>query len=232
MEYKGYVAVVSGDYKTEDDGISTPFEAVKCNLFVTESTFGLPVYRWKPQQEIFDEMKAWILGNQQQGKTSLFTGYSLGKAQRLMKLLEGVGKLYIHPSIARLNEAMEKSGILLPYATEWNTSVDKKELQGQVVIVPPAALTPEMVKKIPRAAVAICSGWMQVRGHRRWQAADAGFAISDHADWDGLLRSVHATGAEKVMVTHGYAEPFARYLNETGIAAEVVKTRFGEGEEE
>lgn len=232
MEYKGYVAVVSGDYKTENDGISTPFEAVKCQMFVTESTFGLPVYRWRPQQEILEDMKSWILRNQQQEKTSLFTGYSLGKAQRLMKMLEGVGQLYVHPSIARLNKAMKNNGIGLPPAKEWNASLDKKDLKGQVVIIPPAALTPGLVKKIPRAAVALCSGWMQVRGHRRWQAADAGFAISDHADWEGLLQSVHATGAEKVMVTHGYAEQFARYLNETGVKAEVVTTRFGEGDEE
>ena len=85
VEYKGEVWVFTGDYKTQDDGISTPFEPVKCNVFITESTFGLPIYKWKPQQQLFDEMKTWIHQNKSDGKSSLFIAYSLGKAQRILK---------------------------------------------------------------------------------------------------------------------------------------------------
>lgn len=228
LEYQGYVATISGDYKTEDDGITTPFEPVPCHQFVTESTFGLPVYRWKPTEVMAEEITRWVKNNHLAGKTSVLTGYSLGKAQRLMKLLEGNGRLFVHNAIANMNVTIEKSGIKLPEAETYHNETDKKSLTGAVLIVPPAAMTPQMLKKIPQPSLAICSGWMQIRGNRRWQAADAGFAISDHADWEGLVSAVKASRAEKVMVTHGYTEPFARYLNETGIHASTIKTRFGE----
>ena len=231
IEHNGYVSVVSGDYKTEHDGISTPLEVLHCNEFVTESTFGLPIYNWLSQKEIFEEVKNWIALNQQHGKTSVFIAYSLGKAQRLMKGLEGMAKLYVHSSIMRLNEAIASAGIRLPACQTWNVEIPKNELQGQIVILPPSLLGTNMIKKIPNSAVAICSGWMQVRGSRRWQSVDAGFAISDHADWNGLLNTVKATGAEKVFVTHGYTATFAKYLNEIGIEAAEVQTQFGNDEE-
>ena len=230
LEYKGYVVVISGDYKTEDDGITPPFEPLKCNEFITESTFGLPIYRWKPQSAISNEILSWIQHNQSHGKTSVLTGYSLGKAQRLMKLLEGTGKLYVHSSIARINEALQGSGIRLPGYSVYEHGMNTKELSGQIIIIPPAALSAEFIKKIPGVALGVCSGWMQIRGNRRWQAADAGFAISDHADWDGLLWAVKQSGAEKIMVTHGQTEVFARYLNENGYNASAIKTRFDEEE--
>ncbi len=228
LEYKGYVSVVTGDYKTEDDGITTPFETVKCHEFITESTFGLPVYRWKPQDIVTAQMHDWVINNQKQDKTSVFTAYSLGKAQRIMKLLNGLGRIYVHNSVVNMNAAIEKSGIILPEVSLYQQDMEKKQLTGQIVIIPPAAMSPQLLKKIPRAALAACSGWMQIRGNRRWQAADAGFAISDHADWDGLLSAVKASEAEKIVVTHGYTEPFARYLNEMGYNASAVETRFGE----
>ena len=103
-------------------------------------------------------------------------------------------------------------------------------MQGATVIVPPALLDSNVIKKIPNPALAICSGWMQVRGSRRWRSADAGFAISDHADWDGLLKAVKETEAEKVYVTHGFTEVFSKYLNEIGIEAEAISSRFGDEE--
>ena len=100
------------------------------------------------------------------------------------------------------------------------------------MIVPPALLDSNMIRKIPNRATGLCSGWMQVRGSRRWRSADAGFAISDHADWTGLLDTVKATGAEKVHVTHGQTAVFSKYLNELGIEAYEVKTHYGDEEEE
>lgn len=222
LEHRGYVAVVSGDYKLEDDGISAPFEPVHCHEFVTESTFGLPIYRWETQQAQSKELSDWVELNQAQGKTSVFVGYSLGKAQRLMKMLEGKGPLYVHRSIGKLNEAFTEAGVGLPTYIEQDFFADVKHLKGGVVLVPPALMDSNVIKKIPNAAIGLCSGWMRVRGSRRWRSADRGFAISDHADWQGLLKAVKLTEAEHVHVTHGQTEVFARYLREQGISASAV----------
>jgi len=231
LEYKGKVVVVSGDYKTQYDGLSTPFETVKCHEFVTESTFGLPIYNWKSTEQQNSQLQQWVSENSNNGKTSVLIGYSLGKAQRIMKALEGIGPLYVHYAIARLNEAYETAGVSLPDYHLVDFREDVKHLKGGVVIVPPSLVDSNVIRKIPNKADAICSGWMQVRGARRWKSADAGFAISDHADWNGLLDAVKSTGAEKVYVTHGQTAVFAKYLNETGIWAEEVKTEFGSEEE-
>ena len=231
LEHHNFVSVVSGDYKIVNDQLSTPFELVKCNEFVTESTFGLPIYNWLSNDEIFSELRNWVIANQSDNKTSIFIAYSLGKAQRLMKALQGLAPLYVHGAIARLNEAIESSGITLPVANTWNSATDKNDLRGNIVILPPSLLGTNVIKKIPNGAIAICSGWMQVRGSRRWQSADAGFAISDHADWNGLLQTVHHTGAQKIYVTHGYTSAFSRYLAEKGLDAQEVHTHYGNEDE-
>jgi putative mRNA 3-end processing factor len=231
MEYKGKVTVVSGDYKRQEDGISTPFEVVRCHEFITESTFGLPIYQWKPVAEQNQQLQDWVHKNQLQGKTSIFVAYSLGKAQRIMKAVQGAGEVFVHYSIARLNSAYESAGIHLPPYTPIDLRENPSSTDRGIVIVPPALVDSQVIRKIPHSSVAICSGWMQVRGARRWRSADAGFAISDHADWNDLLLTVRETGAEKVFVTHGQTAVFARYLNEIGISASEVKTEFGAEEE-
>ena len=231
LEYKGFVTVISGDYKVQDDGLSTPFELVRCNEFVTESTFGLPVYNWLEIDDLNKKLQNWVLKNQENSKTSVFVGYSLGKSQRIMKAVEGLGKIYVHYSIGKLNEAFENVGIDLPEYTIADFKERPKEMEHEIVIVPPPLLDSNIIKKIPDSATAICSGWMQVRGARRWRSADAGFAMSDHADWKGLLQTVKATEAELVHVTHGQTEIFSKYLNEIGINADVIETLFGEDEE-
>ena len=230
LEYKGYIVVFSGDYKTQPDFITTPFEPVKCHEFITESTFGLPIYKWKSEEELQQELQDWIVQNQQNNRTSVFLGYSLGKAQRIMKLVENVEEIYVHSAIHNLNKAIENSGITLPTTKLLTADFKKIEIQNKIVILPPALLGSKMIKKIPNAATAICSGWMQIRGNRRWKGVDAGFAVSDHADWDGLLAAVKATEAEKVYVTHGSQAVFSKYLNEIGIEAHELKTEFGEDE--
>lgn len=232
MEYRGKTAVVSGDYKIQDDGLSTPFEVVACDEFVTESTFGLPIYNWLTVAQQNEQLKQWVLNNRANGKTSVLIGYSLGKAQRIMKALEGIAPLHVHYSIARLNQAYESAGIKLPDYQVADLREDVRHLDREIVILPPALFDSNVIRKIPNKADAICSGWMQVRGARRWRSADAGFAISDHADWSGLLDVIRATGAQKVYVTHGQTAVFTKYLNETGIPAEEVRTEFGSEEEE
>jgi len=230
LEYKGYVIVFSGDYKTQPDFLTVPFEPVKCNEFITESTFGLPIYKWKSELELQNELQNWVLQNQQNNRTSVFIGYSLGKAQRIMKLVEGVDDIFVHSAINNLNNAISNSGINTPDTTLITSDFNKKEIQNKIVILPPALLGSKMIKRIPNAATAICSGWMHIRGNRRWKGVDAGFAVSDHADWDGLLEAVKATEAEKVYVTHGSQAVFSKYLNEIGIEAHELKTEYGEDE--
>jgi putative mRNA 3-end processing factor len=232
LEYKGEVCVVSGDYKVEYDGISTEFEPVKCHTFVSESTFGLPIYKWQPQDVIFSQIKEWISGNHDKNKTSVLVAYSLGKAQRLIKGLEGYGDIYVHNSIANLNEGFVKAGVNLPDTIRITADTKKDDLQKGIVIVPPALAEGRWIKNLTNGATGVCSGWMQVRASRRWRSADAGFALSDHADWPGLLSAIEATQAEKVYVTHGFTSTFSKYLNEIGIESEEVKTQYGNEEDD
>jgi putative mRNA 3-end processing factor len=232
LEYKGEICVVSGDYKVEFDGISTPFEPVKCHTFVSESTFGLPIYKWQPQDIIFNQIRNWVSDNRDKGKTSVLVAYSLGKAQRLIKNLAEYCEIYVHNSIANLNEGFVKAGVDLPDTIRITPELKKEALQQGIVIVPPAMAEGKWIKTLQQAATGVCSGWMQVRAGRRWRSADAGFALSDHADWPGLLSAIEATEAEKVFVTHGFTATFSKYLNEIGIASEEVKTQYGNEEEE
>lgn len=232
MEYKGEIAVVSGDYKVEYDGISTAYEPLKCHTFVSESTFGLPIYKWLPQAFIFEQIGSWINYNIAQNKTSILVAYSLGKAQRLIQNLYGSQPIYVHNSIENLNQAFRDTGVPIPATIRITANIKKEELQKGIVIVPPALADGRWVKSLINASIGVCSGWMRVRAGRRWRAADAGFALSDHADWPGLLQAVKATEAEKVFVTHGFTASFSKYLNEMGIAAHEVLTKYGQEEEE
>lgn len=232
LEHKGRIVVISGDYKVQDDELTTPFEVVKCHEFITESTFGLPIYNWASIEKQNEQLQNWVLSNQSNGKTSVFVGYSLGKAQRIMKAVDGIAPINVHYSIGKLNEAYESVGIKLPEYSTIDLREDVKYLDKGIVIVPPSLLDSNVIRKIPNRANAFCSGWMQVRGAKRWRSADAGFAISDHADWNGLLDAIKSTEAEKVYVTHGQTAVFSKYLNEIGIYAEELKTEFGSDDEE
>ncbi len=232
LEYKGEITVISGDYKIEYDGISTAFEPVKCHNFVSESTFGLPIYTWQAQAIIFEQIKSWIADNHTKGKTSILVAYSLGKAQRLIKNLAETFPIYVHNSIANLNDSFVAAGVNLPETIRITPEIKKEELQKGVVIIPPALAEGRWVKNLQQPAIGICSGWMAVRAGRRWRSADAGFALSDHADWQGLLDAIKATSAEKVFVTHGSTAIFSKYLNEIGIEAEEVITKYGAEDDE
>ena len=233
VEYNGEVWVMSGDYKTEDDGISGKFEPLKCNIFITESTFGLPIYNWKPQQEIFQNIRDWICTNKEDNIVSVLLAYSLGKAQRLLQCIPDVSSsIFVHGAIWNAHEALIKGGVALPDVQRVTPDISKNAYKGAVVIAPPGANNSPWIKRFTPYNIGICSGWMQVRGNVRRQNADAGFVLSDHADWKGLLSAVKETGAEKVFVTHGFQAAFSRYLNETGIEAAEVKTEFGDEQEE
>ncbi|MBA3829421.1 MAG: ligase-associated DNA damage response exonuclease [Taibaiella sp.] len=232
IEYKGEVWVVSGDYKIEDDGLTVPFEPVKCNTFITESTFGLPIYQWQPQSVIIENINKWIQTNQANGRNSVLTAYSLGKAQRLIHALAPYGyKFYVHGAVYNMQEAIQQT-MPFPPVTYLRTDMPKDVVKDGVIIVPPSADSSPWMKRWQPYALGVCSGWMQVRGAQRRRNADEGFALSDHADWPGLLDAVKATGAENIYATHGFTSVLARYLREVyHLNADIVKTSFGEDEE-
>jgi putative mRNA 3-end processing factor len=232
VEYNGEIWVVSGDYKLENDGLSGKFAPVKCHNFVTESTFGLPIYNWKPQQQIYSEMQSWIQMNQAEGKTSILIAYSLGKAQRiLLPIAEVTDKIFMHGAVYNMHNALVSSGWDLPLAKRV-FDVSKEELKGGVVIAPSGAEGSLWLKRFVPYEIGICSGWMQVRGNVRRKNADAGFAISDHADWNGLIQACKETEAECIYTTHGFQSVFTRYLNEHSIYSKEVKTEYGDDETE
>jgi len=233
IEYRGEIWVVSGDYKTENDGISGGFEPVRCHTFISESTFGLPIYTWKPQTEIFSNIQQWIKDNQEAGKISVIIAYSLGKAQRVLPCIaEVTDKIFAHGAVWNVNETLLNAGWDLPSVKRITPETPKEEFKNAVVIAPPSADGTPWMKRFNPYSVGVCSGWMQVRGNVRRRNTDAGFALSDHADWPGLLKAIKATEAEKVFVTHGFQSAFSRYLNENGIASAEVKTEYGGEEEE
>lgn len=229
VEYQGEVWAFSGDYKTENDGLCTPYEVVKCDTFITECTFGLPVFRWRPQEEVMTDINRWWAENKAEGKTSVLFGYSLGKAQRLLHLLDTeIGTIYTHGAIENMNEVLRPLVELAP--TERITADTAKEaVRGNLVLAPPSAHGSTWLRKWGPFETASASGWMAFRGARRRRAIDRGFVLSDHCDWNQLLESITATGAEKVICTHGYSELFARYLNSKGWDARTVETQY-EGE--
>jgi putative mRNA 3-end processing factor len=231
VEYNGEVWVVSGDYKTENDGISGAIEIVKCNVFITESTFGLPIYNWKPQGEIFTDIQNWISKNKKGGKNSVLIGYSLGKAQRLMPCIAAITQdIFVHGAIWNVHETLINAGFKLPSVKRVTPEMTKEIFKEAVILAPPSADGSPWLKRFSNYEIGVCSGWMQVRGNYRRRNADAGFALSDHADWKGLLEVTKATGASKIFATHGFQAAFSRYLNENGIEAAEVKTEFGDEE--
>jgi putative mRNA 3-end processing factor len=233
IEYKGEVWVVSGDYKTENDGISGAFEAVKCHTFITESTFGLPIYHWKKQETLFTDIQDWIIRNTSENRTSVITAYSLGKAQRVLQCVADItDNIFVHGAVWNVHQALLASGVPLPIVKRVVPDIPKEDYKNAVVIAPPSADGTPWMKRFTPYRVGICSGWMQVRGNVRRRNADAGFALSDHADWNGLLTVVRATGAQRVFVTHGFQSAFSRFLTESGIEASEIKTEYGSEDDE
>ena len=230
LEYRGEVWVVSGDYKTDPDPTCRPFEAVRCHTFVTESTFGLPIYRWPAQARVFDDINRWWQANREEGLATLLFGYALGKAQRLLAGLDpAIGPIYTHGAVERMNRPYREAGVPLP-PTTYAGSVDRRtDWSGAIVIAPPSADASTWVRRFGDHATGFASGWMLVRGARRRRSLDRGFPLSDHVDWPSLLGAIEATGAAHVVVTHGFTGPVVRWLQERGVEARAIQTRY-EGE--
>jgi putative mRNA 3-end processing factor len=231
LEYKGKTVVISGDYKTEDDGLSQPFEPIKCHEFVSECTFGMPIYKWQSQKEIFTSINAWWKQNASLGRNSVLFAYSLGKGQRIINHLDlSIGEVFAHGAIWNTNQALLANGVKVTDIPKVTQEIPKSRFRGTMIIAPPSAMGSPWMKQFSPYQTGICSGWMNIRGARRRRAADAGFVLSDHADWEGLISAIKATEAEKVYLTHGSTAVFGRYLEEVEkIHAVELKTLF-EGE--
>jgi putative mRNA 3-end processing factor len=236
LEHRGQVWVVSGDYflsaHDERNTTTPPFEPVACHCFVTESTFGLPVYRWRPQAEVMAELDAWWHANADAGRPSLVLAYSFGKAQRILAGVDAsIGPILVHGAVEPINAAYRAAGVPLPPTTVWNDKadkIDKRDLARALVVAPPSVHAGAWARKLGDFSDAFASGWMQLRGARRRQGVDRGFVLSDHADWPGLQRAIRASGASRVIVTHGYEAVLVRWLCEQGLDAGAFRTQYGD----
>lgn len=225
---RGEVWVVSGDYKTEGDGLAESWEPVPCHTFITECTFGLPVFRWRPQPQVMDDIATWWAANAAAGRPSILAAYSFGKAQRLMAGLPAIAPILTHGAVEEVTAILRSQGYPLPATTRVTAAITARTHPGALVIAPPSALGTPWARRFPDAAEAFASGWMALRGIRRRRGHDRGFALSDHADWPGLNAAIRATGATRVFATHGYTAPFRRWLEEQGYEAGIVATEYGD----
>jgi len=245
LEHRGRVWVASGDYfvsGADADGGSqqcegnltcAPFEPVRCDCFITESTFGLPIYRWRPQRELYADINAWWQANAAAGRASLLLGYSFGKAQRILAGVDAsIGPIVVHAAVEPLNQAYRAAGVRLPDTKLVTDVTDKASLRTALAVAPPAVQGSAWARRFDAdgapASEAFASGWMQLRGARRRRAVDRGFVLSDHADWPGLQRAISATGAQRVIVTHGYEAVMVRWLQDQGLEAGSFNTEYGD----
>lgn len=228
IEFGGEVWVISGDYKLTPDPTCAPFEPVKCHHFITEATFGLPIYRWQQTEVVMEEINAWWRRNRERGKASVIFAYSLGKSQRVLKGVDAsIGPIFTHGAVERLTQAYRESGVSLAPTTYVGSVENKKEFIGSLVVAPPSAQQAVgWLRRFGPHSTGFASGWMMVRGARRQRAVDRGFVLSDHADWPELMTAIAAAEAETVYVTHGFSPEVVRWLREQGTNAVELKTQF------
>jgi putative mRNA 3-end processing factor len=230
IEHRGEVWVVSGDYKTEPDLTCAQFEVVRCHTFISESTFGLPVYRWQEQRIVFDEIRSWWQANQAAGKASLILAYALGKSQRILAGLAAAGELpgpiFTHGAVEAMTEAYRAAGAGLPSTTHVSAVGAKADWSRALIVAPPSAQGTPWMRKFGSLSTGFASGWMRIRGARRRKSVDRGFVLSDHVDWPSLLHTIEATGAERILLTHGYTSVVARWLQSQGKTADTLATEY------
>ncbi len=226
----GEVWVVSGDYKTRFDPTCDPFDPVECHTFITESTFGLPIFRWSDPTIVYESINSWWQNNKKQGKASILYGYALGKIQRLLAGVDpSIGPIYSHGAVEKLVQVYRDSGVKLPETTYVGAMPRGTKYDGALILAPPSAQATPWTRTFGTLSTGFASGWMRIRGTRRRKSVDRGFVLSDHADWNELQHVIKNTGADRIIVTHGYTAEMVRWLSENGLNASSFKTHF-EGE--
>jgi putative mRNA 3-end processing factor len=228
IEHEGRVWVVSGDYKRQPDPTCAPFEPVECDVFISEATFALPVYRFPDTSRVVEEIHRWWMANRERGIASALFCYALGKSQRVLAELRAFTNepVYVHGAVDSLTGVYRRAGVsmlpTLPVGTE-----KKTDFRGALILAPPSAAGTPWMRRFGDHATGFCSGWMRVRGDRRRRGYDRGFVISDHADWPALIETCTASRAKKVLLTHGYSDALTRYFNERGVEASALQTSYG-----
>lgn len=229
VEAHGQVWVASGDYKRQPDPTCAPFEVVPCDVFITEATFGLPVYRWPRTADVAREIAAWRRHCEARGEAAVLFCYALGKAQRVLAELAALGEApaWLHGAIAAGVEVYRGAGVAMPATHSVSETAPREDFTGRLVLAPPSAAGSPWMRRFRRAQRGFASGWMRLRGNRRRRNFDRGFVISDHADWPDLLRTIDETGARRIIATHGSSEALVRFLRERGVEAEALRTGYG-----
>lgn len=233
IEAEGQVWVASGDYKRQHDPSCDPFEVVECDTFITEATFGLPVYRWPDTADVAREIVEWRDHCESRGEAAVLLCYALGKAQRILAELAAWTDrpAFLHGAVQAGVEVYRGAGVPMLATQPVADTAKGADFAGELVIAPPSAAGSPWMRRFRRAQVGFASGWMRVRGNRRRRNYDRGFVVSDHADWPDLMRTIRETGARRVIATHGSTDAIIRALNEQGIAAEAFATDYaGEAE--
>jgi putative mRNA 3-end processing factor len=233
VERGGEVWVASGDFKLASDPTCAPFEPVRCHAFITEATFGLPIFRWQPPDVIIDEMLAWWDDMRQAGRPAVLFAYALGKAQRVLaELARRTDRpVFIHGALVDVIETYRAAGVTLARTRVATDQPRGTSFAGELILAPVLARGSLWMRRFAGHSSAFASGWMRIRGARRRRGYDRGFVLSDHADWPSLLEAVAASGAPRVFVTHGQTAPLARYLTARGFDAHAWATQY-EGEPE
>ena len=230
IEAGGEVWVASGDYKRDHDPTCAAFEVVPCDVFITECTFGLPIYRWPPASDVAREIVAWREECEANGEAAILYSYALGKAQRVLAELAAHTDrpAFVHGAIDVGVQVYRDQGIAMLETRRVADEARGSDFAGELVIAPPSAAGSPWIRRFRRAQQGFASGWMRIRGNRRRRNYDRGFVVSDHADWPALLRTAHETGARRVIATHGDTDALVRVLNGQGIETGVFSTSYGE----
>ena len=231
VRWKGMTIVVSGDYKRSPDPTCPPFEPVPCDVFVTEATFGLPVFRFPPPEETVQRLLHSLA--QFPERAHIVGVYALGKAQRLTALLRQAGwdqPIYVHGALERLNELYGKWGVDL--GTLAPATGAKADFGGQIILAPPSVLGDRWTRRFPDPISGFASGWMRVRARARQRQVELPLILSDHADWDELTSTIADLRPQELWITHGREESLARWAELAGIAARPLDIVGYEDEEE
>src|SRR5690606_15104394 len=233
LSYQGEVWVFTGDYKLASDGVSQPYEQLRCDHFITESTFGLPVYQFPSAHDIYAAINRWWKKNAEEGYNTVLLGYALGKAQNMLAHADcTIGDICLHGAVANVNAALNEVGY--QFQGERITSdTDRSRINDALIVAPPSASDTPWLRKLKPYRIGMCSGWMQLRGARRRRGVDMGFPLSDHSDWGQLNQAVVQTGAKHIYVTHGYENVFSRWVaEEYQLQSSIFKTLYSDAEEE
>lgn len=224
-EFRGEVWVVSGDYKVAPDSTCDAFEPVRCHTFITESTFAQPIFQWEDQKQTFAQIHEWWRANQANGQASFVFAYALGKAQRLLAGLDqSIGPVFVHRDIHQVNQLYRASGIDLPEARVPNDGMTIDDWGRSLILQPPSGRWSQGFAHLGNFATSFASGWMVLPNSSHERRVHTGFPISDHADHRELLETIAATGAEQVLVTHGYIDEFVAELKSLGYDAAALRT--------